>query len=438
MALLDQPNPVRHEICAVKEVSYSAAVLTGRAGTVADTDDNKFDRLDGLRNLQRIRPLLERLRDDATARDTANNRRLFFDDACSLILLTFFNPVCRSLRDLTHASRLKSVRKKLGCREASLGSLSESLRLFDPELLAEIVQELLGEIPDSPTADPRLKQLAQLPTAVDGSLLKRLPQISQACFATRKDRGWKLHAHFEILRGSPSFGQVTDASGKGAASEKAVLRASLQPDRCYITDRGYEEFGLFNAIVAAGSSYVCRVRNDHHFEEEQRAELPQEAVAAGVLCDATGRMGSPNSRRIVHPDHDQRRIVVKYVEHPKRGGRRRKGATQDIVLATNLLDVPAEVVVLLYRCRWLVELFFRWLKCVMSCRHLVSQSANGIQIQMYCALIAFLLIQLAAGRDVKPSQWTYKLLCLYMQGWATEEEVLEHLEQRAAAADKQA
>ena len=108
------------------------------------------------------------------------------------------------------------------------------------------------------------------------------------------------------------------------------------------------------------------------------------------------------------------------------------------MLATNLLDVPADVVVLLYRCRWLVELFFRWLKCVMSCRHLVSQSANGIQIQMYCALIAFLLIQLAAGRDVKPSQWTYKLLCLYMQGWATEEEVLEHLEQRAAAADKQA
>lgn len=94
------------------------------------------------------------------------------------------------------------------------------------------------------------------------------------------------------------------------------------------------------------------------------------------------------------------------------------------------------MVALLYRFRWLIELFFRWLKCVLSCRHLISRSAVGIQIQMYCALIACPLVQLAAGRDVKPNQWTYKLLCLYAQGWASEEEVLEHLQQRAAAAEK--
>ena len=103
-------------------------------------------------------------------------------------------------------------------------------------------------------------------------------------------------------------------------------------------------------------------------------------------------------------------------------------------MATNLLDVPAEAITLLYRYRWLIELFFRWLKCVLSCRHLVSHSANGIEIQVYCAPIACLLIQLAAGRDVRPTAWTYKLLCLYVQGWASEEEVLEHLQERAAAA----
>lgn len=106
------------------------------------------------------------------------------------------------------------------------------------------------------------------------------------------------------------------------------------------------------------------------------------------------------------------------------------------MLVTNLLDVPAEIVVLLYRFRWLIELFFRWLKCVLSRRHLISQSAAGIQIHMYCALIACLLIQLTAGTDVKPNQWTYKLLCLYFAGWASEEEVLEHLKERAAAAAK--
>jgi hypothetical protein len=346
----------------------------------------------GIRFLKRIRPLLARLRDEATGRDRAGNRQVFFDDVCSLILLTFFNPTLKSLRDLNRASRLARVRKKLGCSEASLGSLSESLRLFDSERLVEIVQELLGQIPDSPTADTRLKTLTHIPTAVDGTLLRQLPQITQACFAARSDRGWKLHTHFEVLRGVPTFSQVTDASGQGAANEKQVLRGSLQADRCYITDRGYEEFSLFNAIVAARSSYVCRVRNDHHFTAQETRALGPEAVAAGVLEDALGRMGSSRSKRIEHPDHVQRRIVIRFTEHPKRSGRRRAGASQDIVLATNLLDVPAEVIVLLYRFRWLIELFFRWLKCVLSCRHLISESENGIQIQMYCALIACLLI----------------------------------------------
>lgn len=395
------------------------------------------EKLAGLRYLQQLRPLLARLHEEATARDRAQNRQLFFDHACGLILLTFFNPSLKSLRDLQGASQLAKVRKKLGCRETSLGSLSESLRVFDAELLVEIIQELLGRLPEPSRRDPRLSQLTHIPTAVDGTLLKQLPQITQACFAARSDRGWKLHTHFEVLRGVPVFGQLTDASGQGTAGEKAVLHRSIEADRCYITDRGYEEFALFNAIVSAGSSYVCRVRNDHQFTAEETRTLSPEAVDAGALEDASGRMGSPKSKRIKHPDHAQRRIVVRYVEHPKRGGRRRQGSTQDLVLVTNLLDIPAEVIVLLYRFRWLIELFFRWLKCVLSCRHLISESANGIEIQMYCALIACLLIQLATGSDMRPNQWTYKLLCLYMQGWASAEEVLAHLKHRAAASATQ-
>lgn len=399
-------------------------------------DGVDLQRVEGVRLLERVRPLLARLHADATRRDRAGNRQLFFDQVCSLMLLTFFNPTVKTLRDLHGASQLARVRKKLDCSAASLGSLSEALRVFDPQLLVGIVQELLGQLPDPARNDPRLTGLKFVPTAVDGTLLLRLPQVTEACFASRKDRGWKLHTHFEVLRRVPTSAQLTDASGQGSAGEKVVLRHSLEADRCYITDRGYEDFSLFNAIVAAGSSYVCRVRNDHQFTATQALELNEQAVSAGVLEDNIGRMGSPKSTRIAHPDHDQRRLVVRYIEHTKRGGRRRRCATQDIVLVTNLLDVPAAVIVLLYRFRWLIELFFRWLKCVLGCRHLVSHSANGIEIQMYCALIACLLIQLATGRDVQPNQWTYKLLCLYMQGWASEAEVLAHLQARAQAAAK--
>lgn len=390
-------------------------------------------RLQGLNFLRRLEPLLSRLRPAGCQRDRAGNRELFYDQVCSLILLTFFNPSVETLRNLSQASRLTEVKKKLGCREAALGSLSEALRVFDANLLIPLIEDLLGEISTRKGADPHLAALAHVPTAVDGTLLKQLPQITQACFATRRDRGWKLHTHFEVLRGVPTLARVTDASNHGAASEQAMLRAMLQPSRCYLTDRGYENFALFNAIVAVGSSYVCRVQNGHQFTFDSQQEPGSPSRQAGVLEDGTGRMGSPKSTRIEHPDHCQRRVVVRCSEHPKRGGRRRQAATHDIVLVTNLLDVPVEVIVLLYRFRWLIELFFRWLKCVLSCRHLVSQAANGIQIQIYCALIACLLIQLSSGRNVRPNQWTYKLLCLYVQGWATEAEVLAHLQQRESA-----
>jgi hypothetical protein len=388
-------------------------------------------RLEGVRSLQRFMPLFTRLRKEGCERDRAGNRDLYFDHVCGLILLTFFNPSLESLRDLSKASRLKQIKKKLGCSEASLGSLSESLRVFDPERLVEIVQELLGKLPDSPAADERLKSLGRIPTAVDGTLLRQLPQITQACFAARKDRGWKLHTHFEVLRGAATFAKVTDASGKGEASEKTVLRESLQADRCYITDRGYEQFSLFNAIVRTGSSYVCRVRQDHHFTVESSLERSKEAIVAGVQEDAIGKMGSEKSQRIEHPDHLQRRLIVKLPPHPKRTGRRRNDDLE-LVIVTDLMDVPAEVIVLLYRFRWMIELFFRWLKCVLSCRHLVSQNERGIQIQMYCALIACLMIQLATGSDLKPNQWTYKLICLYLQGLAEEGELIQHLEERIA------
>lgn len=381
----------------------------------------------GLKFLKRFQPLLARLRDEGTQRDQAGNRRLFMDQLCGLILLTYFNPCVKSLRNLHQASQLAKVRKQLGCQTASLGALSEAMHLFDSQRLVPIVEELLGELPDASHHDPQWQQLKLVPTAVDGTFLKQLPQITQACFATRRDRGWKLHTHFEVFNGRPVRVEITDGSGRGPASETASLERMLERDRCYIVDRGYEKFALFNAIVAADSGYVARVRNDHEFTVRESRELSAEATAAGVLRDEIGRQGSERSQRIDHPDHEQRRIEVRVVEHVKRGGRRRRVASQNLILVTNLLDVPVEMVVMLYRYRWLIELFFRWLKCVMSCRHLMSQVRNGIEIQIYCALIAFLLTQLAAGRSVRPTTWTYKLLCLFAQGWATEAEVLAHL-----------
>ena len=72
-----------------------------------------------------------------------------------------------------------------------------------------------------------------------------------------------------------------------------------------------------------------------------------------------------------------------------------------------------------------MELFFRWLKCILGCRHLLSQSENGVQLQVYMALIASLLLSLWVGRA--PTKRTYELLCFYLSGWASTREVLTHI-----------
>ena len=96
----------------------------------------------GLKCLRKIRPLLSRLRKVGTERDRAGNRRLFMDQYCALILMSLFSPVIESLRDLQRACALDKVRKRLGVNRASLGSLSESVAIFDPAPLKEIAVEL--------------------------------------------------------------------------------------------------------------------------------------------------------------------------------------------------------------------------------------------------------------------------------------------------------
>jgi hypothetical protein len=98
----------------------------------------------GLKCLRKIRPLLSRLRNVAAEGDRAGNRRLFMDQYCELILMSLLSPVIQSLRDLQRASTLDKVRKRLGVTRASLGSLSESVAIFDPAPLAD--QDVLPHV----------------------------------------------------------------------------------------------------------------------------------------------------------------------------------------------------------------------------------------------------------------------------------------------------
>jgi len=94
-------------------------------------------------------------------------------------------------------------------------------------------------------------------------------------------------------------------------------------------------------------------------------------------------------------------------------------------IATNLLDVPTDIIALIYSKRWAIEIFFRFFKHILGCRHLLSHDQNGIEIQTYCAIIACMLINLWTGK--KPTLRTYEMICFYFRGMASEDELLAHI-----------
>ena len=116
------------------------------------------------------------------------------------------------------------------------------------------------------------------------------------------------------------------------------------------------------------------------------------------------------------------------------------GTPEILLLASSCSDLDAAWIALGYKFRWTVELFFRWFKCILGCRHLLATSANGVAIQVYVALIASLLLVLWTGR--KPTKRTWEMIQLYLMGWASLAEVQVHLErlrvQDEAKAQKQA
>lgn len=386
----------------------------------------------GLKYFDQLAPLLERLHDVGCQRDAAGNRSLHFDQYCLFMLLFLFNPIVTSLRALQQASELKNVQKKLGCPRTSLGSLSESIAVFEPERLKEIIAELGGQL--EPLArDARLKDIRDTVTLVDGTLLAALPTMAEASLLksiTGSARiKWHLHTHFEVERHVPARIDVTREGG-GECDERAVLERTVEGDRLYVMDRGYAKFALFNRIVAAGSSYVCRIRDNSVYDVVEDRPVSAAAQAERVVSDQVVTLGL-SSKADARPDHKIRIITIVMKPHRSVGHYARRGSTGPscdgfLRIATNLLDVPAEIIALLYHYRWTIEIFFRFFKQILGCRHLLSRAQNGIEIQTYCAIIACMLISLWTGK--KPTKRTYEMICWYFVGMADLDEVLAHIE----------
>ena len=400
-------------------------------------------RIEGLKYFAKLQPLLQPLHDQHAARDKAGNRELFFDQYVMLVMLYVINPTVSSMRALAQASRLTKIQKQLQNPTVSKSALSEASHLFDSKSLLPIIEKLARQA-NAQNIDPKIARFAENLIAVDGSIVSALPSLITASVLKQTTGSgivqWRLHTHLEIATGTPTKVTVTPNEG-GPHDERYVMEQSIEADKLYVMDRGYAKFKLFNAIVKGSSSYVCRMRDNSVYEVTEPLPLSDGDRAAGVISDQIVTMGK-TSKKSDRPDHKIRLVCIRCTPHKNRKGGKKMGSMapdSDGVLriATNLLDVPAEIIAMIYQHRWTIEIFFRFYKQLMGGSHLIAHSQNGIELQVYCSLIACLLMNLWTGGQ-RISKRTFEMISYYFTGLASSEELLTHIDGVKAEVERRA
>jgi hypothetical protein len=321
------------------------------------------------------------------------------------------NPVITSLRALCHVSHCRKMRQ-VAAAPFSPAAFSEGQHRFDPAILEKVVRDLARENQGrGQGGDARVRHALAALTAVDGTVLRAVPRMAWAP-AGGPGKAIKLHLFFNVFDQIPEAWPITP----GNVSEPKVFAQTVQPGALIVADRNYgHDFALLAQLQARGIHFVLRLFNnlvltpvgpDRPLSEADRR--------AGVVWDRRVRFG-------VHGDGPVLRVV-------------RVEANGDIFqLVTTREDLAAELIGLIYRQRWQIELFFKWIKTILNCRHWLAESPAGVQIQIYCVLIASLLLMLWTGQ--RPNKRMVESLQWYWTGMANEEDLVTLL-QRAGGQKK--
>jgi hypothetical protein len=347
------------------------------------------------------------------------NRVLHYDDVVVVYLLAFFNTAVRSLRCIEDASQLPGVGRHLSVEAVCKSTLSEANALFDPVHLEGLIARLRQDLPDLGRQHPDLQALLEQVQLVDGSFFRLAGDVAwafQSCRVNGKPLGSvRLNCQWSLQTGVPSGISVSGDDGIG---EGTAAMAFLEPDHIYIFDSGVVSFSYLQAILACPAHLVCVLHAHVNFDATASRPLSPQDQEAGVLSDTLGHLGGSN--KYVPPGAVLREVKVQYID--------RQGKLRTLRLLTDLLDLPAHLIAALYRYRWQIELFFRWLKVSANFRHLTSHSRNGVTLSFHIAVIACLLTALHTQQSL--STYSHMLLGFVAAGQADLEDILPILQRR--------
>ena len=366
---------------------------------------------------------------------------LFYDDVVAVYLLAFFNPAVRSLRTLEDLSQAPSVQKHLSVTAVCRSTLSDANALFDPSSLLPLIEHLSARLPGLRHVDGDLGTLLEKVIAIDGSFFRVAADVEWAlrtCNGHTHGGGYshggnvRLNLAYALRTGTPVGCSI---SGDDGVHEGTAAMALLgdQPGQIYLFDSGVVNFALLSRIVAKQGHFLCNLREHVNFavQEQQVRVLTAEDRAAGVVSDRIGTL--PGSRGHPGPEMTRSDGTAQPLREVRVSYSDRHGQQRELRLVTTLLEVPAAVIAQLYRYRWQIELFFRWLKVQANFRHLTSHSVNGITLSFYIATIAQLLMCLATDRPA--NKYSFAMMGLIASGADRPEDILPILNERQRQID---
>lgn len=367
--------------------------------------------LRGWKLLARFDELLERARAkvEPGPREAHGLRRLGAGEYLRLFLLGMFNPLITSRRGLGAATALARVRRTASGGAVALSRFSEAQHVFDPELLRRVMAELVEAGAAQAGANCGGINPAAL-RVIDSTLWKVVPRMGWAQYGGGRGgraQGVRLHLKLRVSDDAPAEARIT--AGKGC--ERAALRERLREGEIYLGDRYYgEDYGLLEEIEARGCGFLLRLRKSAVVHWQKEESLSAADTAAGVVQAGQAALGAREKRG------------------PWRVVRIERAGQEPVVLVASACfgQMSAAEIGALYRQRWQVELFFRWLKCLLPCRHWLAESERGVNFQIYLALICALLLAEASGR--RPGKRVMELLAFPQMGWASDEELGAGLE----------
>lgn len=231
--------------------------------------------------------------------------------------------------------------------------------------------------------------------------------------ANARTRGLKLHLLYASRQRRPVWFEVTSAKTEDVVAGRTI---PLQAGATYVFDKGYTDYRWWSEIIDAKALFITRRKRNAHC----RDIVERPARGDGILADRRLKIGhrQPRGGAPVNPlyEVELREITLARPDHD-----------EPLLLLTNDLARPATEIAQLYKERWQIELMFKWLKQNLKIRSFLGRSENAVRIQIYVALIAFLLLRIlhqTAARSFKGG--TALLLTRLKLGWFNPFSLCQH------------